>query len=90
MVTDRNTRQYQVEIEGITEPATFSRLPEALSALWAALRVLPLGWTQYEAYRYFFGEGSAERVKTFLDRDGQLSLSFQLEGRAHAVHVRPV
>ncbi|MDH6578936.1 hypothetical protein [Kitasatospora sp. MAP5-34] len=78
-----------VSIEGITEPATFSRLPDALAALWEALRVLPLGWTQYEAYRYFFGPGAVERVEAFLERDGELTLSFAMAGRSHAVRVTP-
>lgn len=78
-----------VSIEDITEPATFSRLPDALEALWEALRVLPLGWTQYEAYRYFFGPGAVERVAEFLERDGELTLSFAMAGRSHAVRVRP-
>jgi hypothetical protein len=82
-------RPVTVSIDGITEPATFSRLPDALAALWEALRVLPLGWTQYEAYRYFFGAGAVERVQAFLDRDGELTLSFAMAGRSHAVRVTP-
>ncbi|GAA4865481.1 hypothetical protein ACGFX4_30270 [Kitasatospora sp. NPDC048365] len=78
---------YTVSIEDITEPATFTRLPDALDALWQSLRVLPLGWTQYEAYRYFFGPGAVERVETFLARDGRLTLSFHMAGRAHAIRL---
>jgi hypothetical protein len=76
-----------VSIEDIAAPATFARLPDALAALWDALRVLPLGWTQYEAYRYFLGPGSEERVTAFLQRDGELQLSFALAGRVHEVRV---
>ncbi|KJK55113.1 hypothetical protein [Saccharothrix sp. ST-888] len=79
-----------VSIEDITPPATFSRLPDALVALWEALRVLPLGWTQYEAYRYFLGPGAEQRVAAFLARDGELTLSFTMAGRSHAVRVVPV
>ncbi|GAA2149261.1 hypothetical protein GCM10009760_42160 [Kitasatospora kazusensis] len=82
-------RRITVSIEGITAPATFQRLPDALAALWEALRVLPLGWTQYEAYRYFFGPGAVQRVEGFLERDGELTLSFALAGRSHAVRVVP-
>ncbi|WP_345289567.1 hypothetical protein [Kitasatospora albolonga] len=37
------TPSYTVEIEDVTAPAVFARLPDALAALWEALRVLPLG-----------------------------------------------
>ncbi|MER5867953.1 hypothetical protein [Kitasatospora sp. NPDC002040] len=82
------SRSYRVSIEDITAPATFSHLPDALAALWEALRVLPLGWTQYEAYRFFFGPGVVERVTEFLDRDGELTLSFAMAGRSHLVQVQ--
>ncbi|MDH6129657.1 hypothetical protein [Kitasatospora sp. GP82] len=78
-----------VSIEDITAPATFNQLSDALVALWEALRVLPLGWTQYQAYRYFFGPGAEQRVAEFLERDGELTLSFTMAGRSHAVRVVP-
>lgn len=78
---------YTVSIEDVTTSATFAHLPDALAALWEALRVLPLGWTQYEAYRYFFGAGAVERVNEFLDRDGELTLSFAMGGRSHLVQL---
>jgi len=80
---------YEVVIEDVTEPHTFVQLPDALSALWESLRALPLGNTQYEAYRFFFGEGAVERVEQFLARDGRLSLTFTMAGRAHEVRVSP-
>lgn len=76
-----------VEIEDVAAPATFSQLPDAVAALWEALRVLPLGWTQYEAYRYFLGPGAVERIEESLARDGELSLTFQMAGRLHSVRV---
>lgn len=79
-----------VEIEDITAPATFTDLAAAVAAVWDSLRALPLGHCQYEAYEYFFGEGAVERVREFLERDGQLALSFDMAGRPHAVWVRPV
>ncbi|WP_354642443.1 hypothetical protein [Kitasatospora camelliae] len=85
----RTAAGFTVVIEGVTGPATFTRLPDALAALWEALRVLPLGWNQYEAYRYFFGEGAVERVERFLARDGQLTLTFAMAGRTYPVRVRP-
>ena len=79
-----------VEIEGVTEPATFTRLPDALGALWASLRPLPLGAVQYDAYQYFLTRpDAAERVAEFLQRDGELNLSFAMSGTSHAVRVRP-
>ncbi|WP_441250100.1 hypothetical protein [Kitasatospora sp. McL0602] len=87
MSTPKPGRQVTVSIEDITAPATFSHLPDALTALWEALRVLPLGWTQYDAYRYFFGPGAVERVEAFLDRNGELTLSFAMAGRHHTVRV---
>ncbi|GAA2750946.1 hypothetical protein [Kitasatospora cinereorecta] len=80
-----------VEIEGVTAPATFSRLPDALGAVWGSLRALPLGARQYDAYRYFFTRPDAvEHVAEFIERDGELNLSFSMEGRPHAVRLRRV
>lgn len=36
-----------VELTGITGPAEFSQLSDALIALWESMRVLSLGTTQY-------------------------------------------
>ncbi|GAA2751085.1 hypothetical protein [Kitasatospora cinereorecta] len=80
-----------VEIEGVSALATFSRLPDALGAVWASMRALPLGALQYDAYQYFFTRPDAvERVSEFIERDGELNLSFKMEGRSHALRVRPV
>lgn len=78
-----------VEIENITRPAEFTSLASAVEALWGSLRALPLGWEQYQAYALFFGEGAVQRVESFLERDGQLTLSFGLAGTSHALHIRP-
>jgi hypothetical protein len=78
-----------VEIEDVMGPATVSGLPDAVTTLWDSLRALPLGNLQYEAYREFLGEGAVERVEEFLQRDGELMLCFAMDGRSHAVKVRP-
>ncbi|MEV4556456.1 hypothetical protein AB0K51_05585 [Kitasatospora sp. NPDC049285] len=80
---------YTVCVEGVTEAASFRALADALTSLWAVLRTLPLGWTQYEAYRYFFGPGAPERTAAFLARDGQLLLTAALLGRSHLIRVTP-
>ncbi|WP_344467594.1 hypothetical protein [Kitasatospora kazusensis] len=79
-----------VEIGGVTGPATFARLPDALAALWQSLRPLPLGAVQYDAYEYFLNRpDSSERVAEFLKRDGELQLTFAMGGVTHVVRVRP-
>ncbi|GAA1186382.1 hypothetical protein F4556_003312 [Kitasatospora gansuensis] len=86
----RTTTAVTVSIEGITEPATFKHLPDALAALWESLRVLPLGAVQADAYQYFLTRPDAvERVTEFLTRDGRLDLSFALVGWSHLVTIQP-
>ncbi|MGW4379665.1 hypothetical protein [Kitasatospora sp. NPDC004531] len=80
---------FAVTIEGLTEPASFLTLADALASLWGTLRTLPLGWTQYEAYRYFFGPDAAQRTEGFLARDGHLLLSFALLGTTRLIRVVP-
>ncbi|PBC66317.1 histidine kinase-like protein [Streptomyces sp. TLI_235] len=78
------------EIENVTSPAMFDQLPDAVSALWEAVRRLPMGSTQFEAYRYFFTRADAvERVSEFIRRDGELSLSLKMDGRLHRVRIWP-
>jgi hypothetical protein len=87
-MSDAVRRQVLVEIEDITQPATFSNLPDALAALWESLRVLPLDGVQMDAYRYFFGEGAEQRVRNLIEHRGEVLLAFEMAGRAHAVRVR--
>ncbi|MFJ9950323.1 ATP-binding protein [Kitasatospora sp. NPDC091207] len=80
-----------VEIEGITVPATFGRLPDALTAVWDSLRVLPLGAVQYDAFGHVLsGPEAVGRAARMIRREGGLILSFAMNGRAHLVSVRPV
>ncbi|WP_371484758.1 hypothetical protein [Kitasatospora sp. NBC_00315] len=86
-----NPSAFTVEIEDVTLPATFTRLPDALAALWSSLRALPLGAQQYDAYQYFLTRpNAAEHVAGYIEQDGELALSFRMEDRVHAVWVRPV
>lgn len=79
-----------VEIEGITAPATFGRLNDALGAVWDLLRMLPLGAVQYDAFGHVLsGPGAVDRAARVMGRDGGLALSVALNGRAHLVSVRP-
>lgn len=77
-----------VEIADIAPPATFTRLPDAVAALWEALHVLPLGWTQHETFRTYLGEGAVERITELLDRDGLLTLTITVAGRSHEARIR--
>ncbi|GAA2147307.1 hypothetical protein GCM10009760_38050 [Kitasatospora kazusensis] len=80
-----------VEIDGVTAPARFDELPDALAALWESLRALPLGAVQADAFHYFLTRpDAAEHVTEFVRRDGALLLSFAMGGRSHAVRLRPV
>jgi hypothetical protein len=79
---------YTVCVEGVTEPGSFRSLGHALGSLWTTLRILPIGWAQYEAYRYFFGPGAVERTEALLERDGEMVLAFTMAGRSHAVRLR--
>ncbi|MFE3041062.1 hypothetical protein [Kitasatospora indigofera] len=90
----RNDTAYEgpvvVEIEDICGPATFARLPEALSALWDSLRLLPLGAVQADAFSHFLTHADVlDLVTESIRRDGRLSLTFRLNGRLHSVRVSP-
>ncbi|MGK4581027.1 hypothetical protein [Kitasatospora sp. HPMI-4] len=79
-----------VEIEDVCGPATFDRLPVALSALWDSLRLLPLDAVQSDAFRHFLTRPEAvEQVREFIRRDGRLVLAFDMNGRSHYVRIRP-
>ncbi|MFD9125406.1 ATP-binding protein [Kitasatospora sp. NPDC059571] len=79
-----------VEIEDVTAPATFNRLPDAVAAAWNAVRRLPMTTVQYEAYRYFLTRADAvERVGEFIRRDGELNLSLRMDGRLHCLRMWP-
>ncbi len=77
-----------VSIEGVLKPVQ-KPLPQAVVLAWQTLRALPLG-SQYEAYRRFFGTGAQQRVREAFDQDGQLELTFQLEGELRSVRIEPV
>lgn len=79
-----------VEIEDVTAPVVFGRLPDALAATWEALRVLPLGAVQADAFHYFLTRpDAATDIINVLRREGELSLTFRMGGRLHSVRVHP-
>lgn len=73
-------------VEGVMEPVQLP-LPEAISTLWRALRDLHLGGHQYEAYRYFFGEGVEQRVLKALEEHQRMDLAFRLGGDIRLVRI---
>ncbi|WP_344469703.1 hypothetical protein [Kitasatospora kazusensis] len=77
-----------VQIEGITPPATFTRLSSALDALWKSLRALPLGFDQYHAARHVLGPGEEHQVEQALAQDGEVTHRITMSGRSHVVSVR--
>ncbi|MET9180899.1 hypothetical protein ABZX88_22150 [Kitasatospora aureofaciens] len=78
-----------VEVKGVTEPAQFSKLPDALSALLASLRSLPLSIEQLDYFDELFGPGSVHRIGHRLAPYGEVrSLAF-LGLTPHLVKLYP-
>ncbi|MEV4559155.1 hypothetical protein AB0K51_19510 [Kitasatospora sp. NPDC049285] len=70
------------------EPREFPTLPAALRVLWDALRALPMGSGQYDAYQSLLcGEDAAETVTLLFDRRPSVTYSVVIEGRTHAVVI---
>jgi hypothetical protein len=79
-----------VELTGITQPATFARIPDALSALWESMRALPLGQVQFLAYELYLTRPDAEQhVAERLTRQGELVLTFWLGDALHLLRINP-
>ncbi|MFH8383565.1 hypothetical protein ACH4E7_21900 [Kitasatospora sp. NPDC018058] len=51
-----------VEVRGVTEPAQFSKLPDALAALLGSLRALPLSSEQLEYFEELFGPSAVQKI----------------------------
>lgn len=79
-----------VEIEGVTSPARFGRLEDAIPAVWASLKPLPLDYETFAAYELLFGPNADPQcIRDFIDRDGQLTLTFAMAGQTRIVRIRP-
>ncbi|MDH6131168.1 hypothetical protein P3T37_000537 [Kitasatospora sp. MAA4] len=77
-----------VEISGITDPATFNRLPDALTALWESMRALPLGELQHDWFGcYLTRPDAVQRVAENLGRNGDVTLSFALPDGTYLMRV---
>ncbi|MER7768221.1 hypothetical protein [Kitasatospora sp. NPDC096140] len=78
-----------VEVRGVTEPAQFSKLPDALAALLDALRALPLSSEQRDYFDELFGPSEVETIGHRLAMYGEVrSLAF-LGLTPHMVKVYP-
>lgn len=78
-----------VEVKGPTGPAQFSKLSDALSALLASLRALPLTVEQLDYFDELFGPDSAQRIGHRLATYGEVrSLAF-LGLTPHLVKLYP-
>lgn len=66
-----------VAIEGHLEPTT-APMDVAITTLWRALRILPMGPEQHGMYEWLLGKGASERVERMLDRDGPVRLTVGL------------
>ncbi|MGW6917870.1 hypothetical protein ACWGB8_29205 [Kitasatospora sp. NPDC054939] len=67
-----------VEVRGVTEPARFSRLPDALAALLGALRALPLSAEQQDYFDELFGSSAVQQIGHRLATYGEVrALAFQ-------------
>ncbi|MFF7988225.1 hypothetical protein ACFZDG_00325 [Kitasatospora xanthocidica] len=78
-----------VEIRGVTEPAQFSRLPDALTALLGSLRALPLSSEQHEYFDELFGPPAVQTIGHRLAMYGEVrSLAF-VGLTPHVVKVYP-
>ncbi|MFG3228382.1 hypothetical protein ACGF07_26870 [Kitasatospora sp. NPDC048194] len=78
-----------VEVKGITGPAQFSKLSDAMSALLASLRALPLTVEQLDYFEELFGLDSAQRIGHRLATYGEVrSLAF-LGLTPHLVKLYP-
>ncbi|MEV7772249.1 hypothetical protein [Kitasatospora sp. NPDC086791] len=52
-----------VEVRGITEPARFSKLSDALTALLGSLRALPLDADQWKYFDDLFGQSAVPSIE---------------------------
>ncbi|GAB2700886.1 hypothetical protein [Kitasatospora kifunensis] len=79
-----------VEIEGITPPTRFTRLSDALAALWGSVKVLPLDRDQLRFVGFCLTNPNAVEAATEkLARDGAMVLTIYLSDGLHRLTIRP-
>ena len=84
------TAPVTMEIEDVTIPTVFGHPSDALAAAWEALRVLPLGAVQAGAFHHFPTRPDAVvDAANALQSEGELSLTFRMDGRLHSPWVHP-
>ncbi|MFI9272920.1 hypothetical protein ACIGXM_19665 [Kitasatospora sp. NPDC052896] len=79
-----------VELTGITAPATFARLADALAASWQSVQALPLGSLERNWLREMLtGPGAQHCAQETLRQGQHMELVFTLAGVPHTVKVQP-
>ncbi|GAB7186756.1 hypothetical protein ATKI12_6587 [Kitasatospora sp. Ki12] len=78
-----------VEIKGITEPARFSGLADALRALLGSLRALPLDEYQQQYFDELFGMDAAQVIAHRLTEYGEVRALAFVGLTPHVVKVYP-
>ncbi|MFI9157807.1 hypothetical protein [Kitasatospora aureofaciens] len=79
----------RVEIKGITEPATFTRLTDALDAVRTSLARLPLDADQAAYLADLFSDASATRIAHQLVEFGAVrAIAYIGVESAHPIHLR--
>ncbi|MEU9074932.1 hypothetical protein AB0D22_09655 [Kitasatospora sp. NPDC048538] len=78
-----------VEVRGITEPARFMRLSDALTALLGSLRALPLDAEQRKYFDDLFGPDAVPSIEHRLTTFGQVRALAHVGLTAHVIKLCP-
>ncbi|MFD5916154.1 hypothetical protein ACFVYP_07160 [Kitasatospora sp. NPDC058201] len=80
---------YTLTAPGLAEASSHPSLEDAITALAAIIRTLPLRPDRASAYLWMIaGPGGADRVLDFLERDGRFQLAFVAAGQRYVVTIR--
>ncbi|MFI6449271.1 hypothetical protein [Kitasatospora sp. NPDC050543] len=79
-----------VDIQGITQPTTFTQLGTALGALLESLRAMPLSDADLRSFGDFLAPDQIETIAEQLHRTGLVTRIAFLGFEAHLVRIRPV
>jgi hypothetical protein len=79
-----------VELTGVTPPARFTRLADALAATWESMKLLPLSNAYYCAFELMLVRPRVvERMSERLAEEGTVTITFMLPDGAHLFRIRP-